>query len=45
MPLPLPQLSTARTRLHTRRIVYEVFRRDDDLFDLECHLTDIKDHD
>jgi len=43
--MPLAQPSTARIRLHTRRVVYEVFRRDDDLFDLEGHLTDIKDHD
>lgn len=37
--------SPARSRLHTRRVSYECFRRDDDLFDLEGHLTDIKDHD
>jgi len=43
--MPLAQPSIARTRLHTRRVVYEVFRRDDDLFDLEGHLTDVKDHD
>ena len=43
--MPLAQPSIARTRLHTRRVVYEGFRRDDDLFDLEGHLTDIKDQD
>jgi hypothetical protein len=43
--MPLAQLSIARTRLHTRRVVYEGFRRDDDLFDLEGHLTDVKDND
>ena len=37
--------STTRTRLHTRRVSYEGFQRDDGLFDLEGHLTDIKDHD
>jgi hypothetical protein len=37
---PLP-----RTRLHTRRVSYECFRRDDDLFELEGRLTDVKDHD
>ena len=42
MPLPTP---SPRTRLHTRRVSYEGFRRDDGLFDLEGHLTDVKDHD
>ena len=42
MPLPTP---SPRTRLHARRVSYEGFRRDDGLFDLEGHLTDIKDHD
>src|SRR5436309_16132272 len=37
--------STTRTRLHTRRVSYEGFRRADGLFDLEGHLTDVKDHD
>lgn len=43
--MPLPRPSVARTRLHTRRVTYECFHRDDDLFELEGHLTDIKDHD
>jgi hypothetical protein len=43
MPLSIPPL--ARTRLHTRRVTYECFRCDDDLFELEGHLTDVKDHD
>jgi DUF2889 family protein len=43
MPLATP--SIARTRLHTRRVAYEGFRRDDGLFDLDGHLTDVKDHD
>jgi hypothetical protein len=43
MPLSTP--SNGRARLHTRRVVYECFQRDDGLFDLEGHLTDVKDHD
>ena len=35
MPLPAP---VSRKRLHTRRVVYEGFRRDDGLFDIEGHL-------
>ena len=42
--MPLSQ-STIRTRLHTRRVTYEGFQRDDGLFDIEGHLTDVKDHD
>ncbi len=42
MPLSTP---STRTRLHTRRVSYEGFRRDDGLFDLEGHLIDVKDHD
>lgn len=34
-----------RRKLHTRRIVIEAFEREDGLFDLEAHLTDVKDHD
>jgi hypothetical protein len=43
--MPLAPPSTGRTRLHTRRVVYEAFRRADDLFDLDGRLTDVKDHD
>ena len=32
-----------RRRLHTRRIAFEGFQRDDGLFDLEARLTDVKD--
>src|SRR5690349_24259041 len=42
MPLTTP---AARQRLHTRRVTYEGFRRDDGLFDIEGRLTDVKDHD
>ncbi|MBS0320036.1 MAG: DUF2889 domain-containing protein [Proteobacteria bacterium] len=34
-----------RRRLHTRRVTYEGFARDDGLFDIEAHLTDVKDQD
>ena len=34
-----------RVRLHTRDVRYECFRRSDGRFDIECHLTDVKDHD
>jgi DUF2889 family protein len=34
-----------RKRLHERNARYEGFARDDGLFDVEAHLTDVKDHD
>ncbi len=41
-----PVASTAaRTRIHQRRIVMEGFRREDGLWDIEGHLTDVKDED
>ena len=43
--MPLSPAPVKRQRLHTRRVVYEGFRRDDGLFDIEGHLTDVKDHD
>jgi Protein of unknown function (DUF2889) len=43
--MPLAISPVVRTRLHTRRVSYEGFQRDDGLFDMEGHLTDIKDHD
>jgi hypothetical protein len=43
--MPLANSPVARTRLHTRRVTYEGFERDDGLFDIEGHLTDVKDHD
>ena len=42
MPLPSP---VPRRRLHERTARYEGFARDDGLFDLDAHLTDVKDHD
>jgi hypothetical protein len=43
MPLAIPPV--VRTRLHARRVTYEGFQRDDVLFDIEGHLTDVKDQD
>ena len=43
MPLPAPAAS--RRRLHTRRITFEGFQRDDGLFDIDARLTDVKDQD
>jgi Protein of unknown function (DUF2889) len=43
--MPLPPPSAARQRVHRRAISIEGFRRDDGLFDIEGHLTDIKDFD
>ncbi|MEJ7931262.1 DUF2889 domain-containing protein [Ramlibacter sp. AN1015] len=39
MPLPAPQ---PRTPMHTRQVVYNGWRRDDGLWDLEAVLTDTK---
>jgi hypothetical protein len=43
----MPSLSppVTRTRLHTRRIVLEGWKRSDGLWDIEARLTDTKDHD
>jgi hypothetical protein len=43
MPLSAPTVS--RQRLHSRRVTYEGFQRDDGLFDIDAHLDDVKDHD
>src|SRR5438552_17214654 len=45
LSLPLAISPVVRTRLHTRRVTYEGFQRDDGLFDIEGHLTDVKDQD
>jgi hypothetical protein len=39
MPLSDPQ---ARERFHTRRYVFDGFRRDDGLWDIDGHMTDVK---
>ena len=43
--MPLPPASPARERRHTRSITFEGFRRTDDLWDIEGHLVDAKNHD
>jgi DUF2889 family protein len=43
MPLPLPEVERELT--HTRRVRYEGYKRADGLWDIEAHLTDIKNHD
>jgi hypothetical protein len=43
--MPLAPIPVKRTRLHTRRVIYEGFRREDGFFDIEGHLMDVKDHD
>jgi hypothetical protein len=43
MPLSAP--ASSRQRLHSRRVTYEGWQRDDGLFDIEGHLVDVKDHD
>ncbi|MGY8996734.1 MAG: DUF2889 domain-containing protein [Alphaproteobacteria bacterium] len=39
MPLPDP---APRKKIHTREIICHAYEREDDLWDLEAHLTDIK---
>lgn len=43
--MPLPAVAVPRTRIHSRRILLEGWRRDDELWDIEARLTDTKDHD
>ena len=43
--MPLPETEAERELLHTRRIRYEGYKRSDGLWDIEAHLTDIKNHD
>lgn len=40
MALPVPEVS--RSLVHTRRVRFEAYKRDDGLWDIEAHLTDIK---
>ena len=42
-PLSLPKVP--RERLHCRAVTYDGFRRADGFFDIEAHLSDVKDHD
>ena len=43
--MSLPVTEVERELLHTRRVRYEGYRRADGLWDIEAHLTDIKNHD
>jgi hypothetical protein len=43
--MSLPVTEVERELLHTRRIRYEGYKRADGLWDIEAHLTDIKNHD
>ena len=42
MPLSPPE---PRKRLHRRSVSYDGYAREDGLFDVEAHMTDVKDHD
>jgi hypothetical protein len=35
----------SRERLHGRTVTYDGYLRKDGLFDIECHIVDVKDHD
>ena len=43
--MPFPPSEVPRKRLHTRRMTYEGWQREDGLFDIEARLVDVKDHD
>ena len=43
--MPLPIQDVERELTHTRRVRFEGYRRADGLWDIEAHLTDIKNHD
>jgi hypothetical protein len=43
--MSLPVSEVERELTHTRRIRYEGYKRADGLWDIEAHLTDIKNHD
>ena len=42
-PLTLP--TVPRERLHCRSVTFDGYQREDGLYDIEAHLTDVKDHD
>src|ERR1051326_780851 len=44
-PMPLPVSAVERELRHTRRVRYEGYKRADGLWDIEAHLTDVKNHD
>ena len=43
--MPLPDSEVERELRHTRRVRYEGYKRADGLWDIEVHLTDVKNHD
>src|SRR5205085_11735220 len=43
--MPLPVTEVERELTHTRRVRYEGYKRSDGLWDIEAHLTDVKNHD
>ena len=43
--MSLPVTEVERELTHTRRVRYEGYKRADGLWDIEAHLTDIKNHD
>ena len=43
MPLPIQEVERELT--HTRRVRFEGYKRSDGLWDIEGHLTDVKNHD
>src|SRR5688572_29911971 len=43
MPLPISEVERELT--HTRRVRYEGYKRSDGMWDIEAHLTDVKNHD
>ena len=43
--MPLPVSEVERELTHTRRVRYEGYKRSDGLWDIEGHITDVKNHD
>jgi hypothetical protein len=43
--MPLPVTDVERELTHTRRVRYEGYKRADGLWDIEAHLSDVKNHD
>src|SRR5712691_7822767 len=43
--MPLPLQDVERELTHTRRVRFEGYKRADGLWDIEAHLSDIKNHD
>ena len=43
--MPLPVSNVERELRHTRRVRYEGYKRADGLWDIEAHLSDVKNHD